>query len=136
MVQMAKFGPFPAPKWFNMVPTEFQASIFLLGINVVLMKFTLISISEAGGGTHGQVLAISGPHMVRDGPDWTPSIRFLLGINIALLKFTLISIYEAGEGPDGQVGAISGPTWSETVQTHPKWSKLNFVATFITENLL
>ena len=31
MVQMAKFGPFPAPKWFNMVPTEFQASVFFIG---------------------------------------------------------------------------------------------------------
>ena len=69
MVQMAKFWPFPEPTWYEMVQTELQASNVLLGINVALVKFVLKSISEAGGGPDGQVWAISGYHMVPDGPD-------------------------------------------------------------------
>ena len=72
------------------------------------MKFVLLSISEAGDGPDGHVLAISGPHVVRDGPDCTTSILFLLGIYVALVKLVLKSISEAGDGPDGQVLAISG----------------------------
>ena len=73
------------------------------------------SKSEAGGGPDGQAWAISGPHMVRDGPDWTPSIHFLLGINVDLVKLALKSISEAVGAPDGQVWAISGPNmvWDE-----------------------
>ena len=40
---------------------------FILGINVALQNFVLKSISEAGGAPDGQVLAVSGPHVVRDG---------------------------------------------------------------------
>ncbi len=69
MVQMTKFGPFPAPTWSEMGQTEHQTSVFLLGINVALVKFVLKSISEAGGGPDGQVWALSGPNVVRDGPD-------------------------------------------------------------------
>ena len=63
---MVKFGTFSAPTWSEMVQTELQASIFLLGINVDLVNFVLKSISEAGDGPDGQVWAISSPHMVRD----------------------------------------------------------------------
>ena len=40
---------------------------FILGINVALQNFVLKLISEAGGAPDGQVLAVAGPHMVRDG---------------------------------------------------------------------
>ena len=40
---------------------------FILGINVALSIFVLKSISEAGEGPDGQVLAVSGPHVVQDG---------------------------------------------------------------------
>ena len=40
---------------------------FLLRINVALLNFALKSISEAVGAPDGQVWAISGPHVVRDG---------------------------------------------------------------------
>ena len=40
---------------------------FILGINVALQNFVLKSISEAGGAPDGQVWAIAGPHVVRDG---------------------------------------------------------------------
>ena len=40
---------------------------FIWGINVVLPNFVLKSISEAGGAPDGQVLAVPGPHVVRDG---------------------------------------------------------------------
>ncbi len=63
---MAKFRSFPAPTLSEMVQTELQASIFLLGINVDLVKLALKSISEAVGAPDGQVWAISGPNMVRD----------------------------------------------------------------------
>ena len=39
---------------------------FILGINVALQNFVLKSISEAGGAPDGQVLAVSGPYIVRD----------------------------------------------------------------------
>ena len=74
-----------------------------MGINIALMKFALKSMSGAGEGPDGQVWAIYGPHVVRDGPDWTQNIRFLLGINIALLKIALKLMSGAGDGPYGQV---------------------------------
>ena len=76
--------------------------------NVALTKFVLKSISQPGDGPDRQVWAISGPRVVRDGPDRTPDIRFILLINVALEKIVLKSISEAGDGPDGQVWAISG----------------------------
>ena len=83
------------------------------------MKNVLKSISEAEGGPDGQVLAIYGPEMVRDGPDWTPSINFLLGTNLALVKIVLVSIPEARGGPDGQVWDIFGP---HMVRDGPDWT--------------
>ena len=79
-----------------------------LGINVALVKFVIILISEAGVGPVCQDRAISGPHVVRGGPDCTPNIHITLGINVALVKFVLKSIPEAGDGPDGHFLAISG----------------------------
>ena len=91
----------------------------------------------AGEGPDGQLWAISGPQVVRDGPDWTPSIHFLLGINVALVKFAPKSISEAGDGPDGQVLAISGPHMVRDEMTKKtKWLKLNFVTTSKNKNLL
>ena len=72
------------------------------------MKFVIILISEAGVGPVCQDRAISGPHVVRGGPDCTPNIHITLGINVALVKFVLKSIPEAGDGPDGHFLAISG----------------------------
>ena len=40
---------------------------FILRINVALQNVVLKSISEAGGAPDGQVLAVFGPHVVRDG---------------------------------------------------------------------
>ena len=40
---------------------------FILGINVALQNIVLKSISEAGEGPDGQVLAVSGPQGVGDG---------------------------------------------------------------------
>ncbi len=111
MVQMAKFGPFPAPQVVQDGPDWTPSIHFLLGINVALVNFVLKSISEAVGAQDGQVWAISGPHMVQDGPDWTPSIRFILGINVALVKFVLKSICEDWDGPDGKFRAIADPVW-------------------------
>ena len=52
-----------------MVRTELQPFVFLLGINVALVNFVLKLISEAVVAPDGQVWPISGPHVVRDGPD-------------------------------------------------------------------
>ena len=40
---------------------------FIWRINVALQNFVLKLISEAGGAPGGQVLAVPGPHAVREG---------------------------------------------------------------------
>ena len=61
------FRPFPAPKWVRYAPDRATIVHFILGINVALQNFVLKLISEAGGAPGGQVLAVPGPHAVRDG---------------------------------------------------------------------
>ena len=95
MVLMAKFRPFPAPLWSETVWTELQTSVFLLGINVAFIKFVLKSISEAVGGPDGQVRAISGPHLVRDGPNSHQMIKITFRYHLYKIKFALRCIPEA-----------------------------------------
>ena len=63
----ANFGPFLAPYMVRDDPDCASIVHFILGINVALQNFVLKLISEAGGAPDGQVLAVSGPHGVRDG---------------------------------------------------------------------
>ena len=81
---------------------------FILGINIAIQKFALISISEAGGYPEGHFRPFLAPYIVQDGPDCASIIHFILGINVALQKFVLKLISEAGGYPDGQFWAISG----------------------------
>ena len=71
---MANFGPFsaislPFLDTYMVRDDPDCASIvhFLVGINVALTISALKLISEAGGAQDGQVLAVAGPHVVRDG---------------------------------------------------------------------
>ena len=59
------------------------------------MKFVLKSISEAGDGPDGQVLAISGPHMVRDGPNSPKMVKIKFRYHLYNRKFALKCIPEA-----------------------------------------
>ena len=60
------------------------------------------------GGPDGQVLAVSGPHVVLGGHGWVSIIRFSLGINSYFSLFALESTQGPKDGPDGQVLAVSG----------------------------
>ena len=64
---MANFGPFLAPYMVRDDPDYASIVHFILGINFALQDFVLKLISEAGGAPDGQVLAVAGPHVVRDG---------------------------------------------------------------------
>ena len=61
------FRPFPAPKWVRYAPDRATIVHFILGINVALTICALKSIFEAADAPDGQVLAVPGPHVVRDG---------------------------------------------------------------------
>ena len=54
---------------------------FLFGINSYLTLFALESTPGPEGGPDGQVLAVSGPHVVLGGHGWVSIIRLSLGIN-------------------------------------------------------
>ena len=59
------------------------------------MKFVLISIYVAGDGPDGQVWAISGPHVVRDGPNSHQMIKNKFRYHLDKIKFALKCIPEA-----------------------------------------
>ena len=61
------FRPFLAMYMVQDGPDCASIVHFILGLNVALSIFVLKSISEAGGAPDGQVLAVPGLHMVRDG---------------------------------------------------------------------
>ena len=61
------FRPFLATYLVQDGPDCASIVHFILGINVALSFFVLKSISEAGGAPDGQVLAVPGPHVVREG---------------------------------------------------------------------
>ena len=65
-VILGHFRPFLAPYMVVDDPDCSSIVHFILRINVALQNFVLKLISEAGGAPDGQVLAISGPHVVRD----------------------------------------------------------------------
>ena len=61
------------------------------------------------GGPDGQVLAVSGPHVVLGGHGWVSIIRFSLGIKFYQTLWVLESSQGPEGAPDGKVLAISGP---------------------------
>ncbi len=95
MVQMARFGPFPAPQVVRDGPDWTPSILFLLGINVALVKFVLKSISEAGGGPDCQVSAISGPHVVRQGWNSHQMVKIKFSYHLEKIKVALKCIPEA-----------------------------------------
>ena len=65
MLQMAKFWPFLAPVWSEVVETGIKYfGGFLQGINIILRILAQKSFSEPGDVADGQVLAISGTGVV------------------------------------------------------------------------
>ena len=78
----------------------------------------LQSTQRAEGGQDGQVWAISGPHVVRGGWDWTQIIGYSLGINSYLTLFAIESTQGPEGAPDGKVWAVSGP---QEVRGGPNW---------------
>ena len=54
---------------------------FFIWDQFLLNTLALESTPGPEGGPDGQVLAISGPHVVLGGHGWVSIVRFLLGIN-------------------------------------------------------
>ena len=71
------------------------------------------------GALDGQVWAVSGPHVVKGGWDWTQIIGYSLGINSYFTFLALQSTQGPEGGQDGQVWAISGSP------SGPRWLGLN-----------
>ena len=105
-------------EWFRLN----SKNTFLLGINVALVKFALKSISEAKDCPDGQVWVISGAHVVRYGPEWTPSILFI-GYQFCFSEICpTIDIWGLGWSRWPSLGHFRpphGPIWSGLNSKHP-----------------
>ena len=64
MVQMAKFGPLPAPMCSEIVQCALKTPVFL-GISVAVLKLALKLMSRAGDGQNGQFWAPMWSDMVQ-----------------------------------------------------------------------
>ena len=70
MAQMVKFWPFPPPMWYQLDQNGCKMIHVTVYLMVVLWKMAVNLTPGPEDGPDGQVLAISGPHVVLGGSKW------------------------------------------------------------------